>query len=90
MQGLNTGLSGHIGKPSDLSLMPTHSPTSKLLVGSYWEGGVRGVCGGDVGGVLCILCFNLGQGLEEGGGEMFVFSYSCAFILLFQLITPFH
>ena len=50
MQGLNTGLSGHIGKPSDLSLMPTHSPTSKLLVGGYWEEGVRGVCVGGVWG----------------------------------------
>ena len=70
--------------------MPTHSPTSNLQVGSSWAEGVLGVCGGDGGGVLCILCFNLGQGLEEGGGEMFVFSYSCAFILLFQLITPFH
>lgn len=71
--------------------MPTHTPTSKLLVGGYWEEGVhRGV--GCVWGVFCILCFNLGQGLEEGGGEMFVFSYSCAFItfLLFQLTNPFH
>lgn len=55
MQGLNTGLSGHIGKPRDLSLMPTHSPTSKLLVGGYWEEGVRRGVGCVWGGTLHTL-----------------------------------
>lgn len=61
--------------------MATHAPTSKP-VGGYWESGAG----------KWVLCFNLGQGVEEGGGEMFVFSYSCSFItfLLFQPMAPCH